>query len=224
VTAICGIVLFGLSASQTQSQLQNGNQDQCTDLTKGGFKAVMRPSRWILTKDEQSSDANSKYNYCPWKSINNGLRMSLTMVTFLSAVFCCYCLYVVITIPVFIHAFIMFFTGMLLCGTMCFDADDVRTSKEWCESGKTETQSPSAGGGAKCDYSPYVTTILVEVGVVMIFMAFSFFLFRHFRDMRRAVQAYESGSGIVPGGVAKAQSPISSSSPSAPAPAPAPAI
>eukprot|EP00762_Andalucia_godoyi_P005822 ANDGO_06947.mRNA.1 hypothetical protein len=207
---LVALVLFGLSASQTQNQQQTGNSDQCTDVTKGQFTAIYRPSRWISNQD--SNSGNDKYSVCSWRPVNSGLRMSLSLIVFLSSVVSVYCLYVYIPLGVIIHVTILFVSGSLLMGCMVFDADDVRSSSTWCESGDKTTGAPQ---NVKCDYTPYTITILIEAVTFLIFIPASFMLFKHWKNMRLALR------GAAPSGQ-KFNNPAHQ--PSAVAGGPAPAI
>eukprot|EP01028_Stygiella_incarcerata_P013244 TRINITY_DN81698_c0_g1_i1.p1 TRINITY_DN81698_c0_g1~~TRINITY_DN81698_c0_g1_i1.p1 ORF type:complete len:217 (+),score=33.85 TRINITY_DN81698_c0_g1_i1:90-740(+) len=181
VDIVC-MIIFGLSASQLANNLQSGSDDECTDLSKGGFLAVYRPSRWILNSDKSGNDSNDKYSYCSWKSINSTVRMSVTGVVVLFSILAVWGILNRQRWPVWIHIFLMFISSSLLFGGMVFDANDVSVSKDWCQSGENGAPKDST-----CVYDPYVTTIFAELGLTIVLYVCVFFTVRFLQIKTRLI-------------------------------------
>jgi hypothetical protein len=167
LTGLASFGLAGLSISQTTPHQTIGSNDDCTDFTKGGVKAFYRPSRYIYNSDKEqagSSPSEDKYNTCPWPTTNSAMRISMPIVHAIAGGGTIASFFFNQRWVMLLYIFLTGFMGALMLGNMVYDADDVRASKDWCDSADPSKQAPQ---NATCDYTPFVTTIICETGLVL---------------------------------------------------------
>eukprot|EP01028_Stygiella_incarcerata_P007832 TRINITY_DN3281_c0_g1_i1.p1 TRINITY_DN3281_c0_g1~~TRINITY_DN3281_c0_g1_i1.p1 ORF type:complete len:223 (-),score=35.71 TRINITY_DN3281_c0_g1_i1:245-913(-) len=191
-----GLFLFVFSATQVSNQIQDGNTDVCTDLNKGGYLAINRPWRWIENK--YKDDDPDKYSMCGWKNMNSSLRMSFSFLTVISGVAICISVWYKRDWPIRIAGFVVFLAGSILLGSMCYDANDVTASKDWCDNAG-EHDVPNE---VTCQYENFQYLVFAEslCAIVFDFMAFVIYMYlRQRKDIRNTPAVPHAQTGAAPG-------------------------
>jgi hypothetical protein len=188
-----GLFLFVFSATQVTNKQEDGDTDLCTDLNKGGYRAMNRPWRWIDNK--YKDDDPDKYSTCGWKSMNSALRMSFSFLTLLAGIAICISVWYKREWPIRIAGFVVFLSGSILLGSMCYDANDVTTSKAWCDNAG-EHMVPTE---VTCQYANFQYLVFAEsiCAIVFDFMAFVIYMYvRQRKEMNRtpAVPRAQAGA------------------------------